>query len=647
MATKRMASSREDNMTDERTDPRLIVSELFGLYKAEWLNGQLFELFTKPEYFDELQTNRPCVLIGGRGTGKTTVLRGMSYQGQLAMSGNDPSLIQNWRYFGLYYRVDTNYVAAFKGLELTEDRWARWFAHFINLEFSALILDFIEWYRLRTSHLVELDRKILQRISLSLNLRPCATLDELADEIDTAKVSLQAAVNNVGDDPPILLSMQAAPINLLAEALSALTLFANKQFFFLVDEYENLEDYQQQVVNTLIKHAKPSYTFKIGVRELGWRERATRNPNERLTHPADYARINIRENFSATRFSEFAKRVCNGRLKRVDFGNVAHTTSIQELLPELSEVDEAVLLGIADANNRTLADIESNGTSDDRRIAESMSPAMLYLVRFWSEGDHGSLIEILRDVPRSPEKWRDRYNNHFQAALFAIRRGKRGIRKYYAGWDVFTQLADGNIRFLLELIHQSFLYHFAEDGQIGIPISSANQTKAAQQVGRKQLEELEGISVEGGRLTKLLLSLGRIFEVLAENPEGHTPEATQFHVVAMEELPADRAATDVEELLRLAVVHQALVRSPGNKRLDEQDTREYDYRVHPIFCAFFVFSYRQKRKIQLKARQFLGLIERPRETIREVLSQNHRPDDEQPALPDQLGLWEGFYHGNS
>ena len=59
------------------------IGDALGLYKAEWLDAKLFDLFTEPGYFGGLKTFRPCVLIGGRGTGKTTVLRGLSYEGQL------------------------------------------------------------------------------------------------------------------------------------------------------------------------------------------------------------------------------------------------------------------------------------------------------------------------------------------------------------------------------------------------------------------------------------------------------------------------------------------------------------------------------------------------------------------------------------
>ena len=51
---------------------------------------------------------------------------------------------------------------------------------------------------------------------------------------------------------------------------------------FALDEYENFLDYQQRVVNTYLKHAGQQYSFKIGVRELGWRCHATLNANEQL-----------------------------------------------------------------------------------------------------------------------------------------------------------------------------------------------------------------------------------------------------------------------------------------------------------------------------------------------------------------------------
>src|SRR6267142_4861737 len=100
---------------DPQTSPEVLLSEILGSYKAEWIRGgRLYEYFVKPEYFPELITGRPCVLIGGRGTGKTTVLRGLSYEGQYALASRSPATIPSWLFYGLYYRVNTNRVTAFR-----------------------------------------------------------------------------------------------------------------------------------------------------------------------------------------------------------------------------------------------------------------------------------------------------------------------------------------------------------------------------------------------------------------------------------------------------------------------------------------------------------------------------------------------------
>ena len=70
------------------------LDELFGSYKAEWLNEKIFHFFAAPSYFTSLKDKRPCVLMGGRGTGKTTVLRGLSYMGQYALNNDDIRMMQ-------------------------------------------------------------------------------------------------------------------------------------------------------------------------------------------------------------------------------------------------------------------------------------------------------------------------------------------------------------------------------------------------------------------------------------------------------------------------------------------------------------------------------------------------------------------------
>ena len=121
-------------------DTMVRLSELFGAHKAEWLGTRLFQLFTEPNYFPQMTTPRPCMLVGGRGTGKTTVLRGLSYQGQFELEKKNKETVPSWPYYGFYYRVDTNKVGSFKGPELTEIEWLRHFGHYMNLLMCVQVL---------------------------------------------------------------------------------------------------------------------------------------------------------------------------------------------------------------------------------------------------------------------------------------------------------------------------------------------------------------------------------------------------------------------------------------------------------------------------------------------------------------------------
>lgn len=621
--------------------PEEQLSQLFGSYKAEWLTDKIYEFFSKPEYFPELETTRPCMLIGGRGTGKTTVLRCLSYDGQFALSGSNIEKIDEWPYYGIYYRINTNRVTAFKGPEVSDEQWKRLFAHYFNLVMCDQLLRFLEWYYRHKPSAVQIDPQSCSKIAMSLNIANTVTLKNLAEEIDNLRIKFEAYINNIAisntaSQKQPWLSMQGAPIDTIVDALAKLPQFAKKTFFFLIDEYENLQEYQQQVINTLIKHSGHHYTFKISVRELGLRCRTTLNQNEQLISPADYVRININEKLSGKIFNKFALSVCNMRISKLRVDDKSLIEDISMILPELSPEEEAVKLGILDLIKPFKDDVKN-------LLNDMQSSLLIYFLKLWAEKENQPIKDIVNNYIAHRETWETRYQNYKHALLFTIRQGKSGIRKYYSGWNVFVKLAANNIRYLLELVEQSLLLHVKEGHELSEPIPPEIQTRAAQNTGKKNLAELEGLHAHGAKLTKLLLSLGRIFEVMAADVLGHTPEANQFYIEADTGI-SEKESKEVDDLLKAAIMHLALIRESGTKFTDEADTRDYDYMIHPIFSPFFVFSHRKKRKMKLTESQFLGLVNTPRESIKNILVQNNRDYEEQ--LPDQLLLFKGYYFGS-
>ncbi|HWA54871.1 MAG TPA: hypothetical protein VG816_11920 [Solirubrobacterales bacterium] len=605
------------------------------------MSERIFDLFTEPTYWPELMTQRPCILEGGRGTGKTTVLRLLAHEGQYALGGRQADTFDQKPFLGFYERIDTNRVRAFAGTEIPESMWIRIFGHYLNLRLVSAVLRFTTWYSSHLGRSELISDELCRSVAYSLNLDVSPNQYDLYKNVRNGLLKLEAEVNNVGEKVPSGLSLQKAPVDVLMEGLSES--LPDKDFFFLFDEYENFSPYQQRVVNTFIKHSGTGYTFKVGVREFGLRTRETLNPAEQLTSPADYVKIRISEKFGSAEFADFAAQVCNSRLARLKISDPTAVLEINQILPGLSEEEEAHRLKVDEVLAEPLRRLQPNLTPAQWKAFRDAPALEQLLVIRWAEV-HDEPVEklVIEYLEGSPE-WTNRINNYGYALLFTLQRGRGrgGIQKYYSGWDVFTSLAAGNIRYLLELVEQTLLLHLESGGRLAEPVDPSVQTRAAQQVGRKNLTELEGLSVHGARLTKLVLGLGRIFQLLALKPIGHTPEVNEFELIDSDNTSPD-VIKDVAELLPFAVSQLALLRKAGTKvSNDPSDTRDFDYRLHPIFSPTFVFSHRQKRKMGISSAELLEVISSPQDAIPALLARRKRSVDE--VLPEQLNFFEAYF----
>jgi hypothetical protein len=643
-------------------DPAAVVLGRAFATRAEQLRDRVFTFYQEPEYFPELLTERPCVLVGGRGTGKTTVLRGLSYQGQRQLRPEEP--VASWPYYGVYLRINTGHVAAFEGPELEPDRWSRVFGHYVNLLLCEAALEFFSWYGSETGVPDLLDADAVSRVAETLGVHegvPSNT-DGLLGLVGRLKRRFQVYVNSIADETPPELSVPGGPIEELLSAAMSAHAMADKRFFFLLDEYENLRPRQQQVMNTLIKHAGETYTFKIGVKQLGWRTKTTLNEHEQLQAPADYAAIDIDVQLREPGvFERFGRRVCQDRLDAVARETkTSDVLPLVELLPGLSEDNEAALLGVSERSAEVRTAILKASSPPDMGPFDQLPPLYQYLIGFWAKGHHEPPERAYKDYLNNTDRWDGRYGNYKYSLLFTLRAKRRGIRKYYTGTDAIFALAGGNIRFLVQLVEASLREHLSAVGDewLTVPVSPEHQTLATQKVAQSNLVELEGLSLIGPRITRLCVGLGRIFQLMAQHPGGHTPEVTQFRVDDLDgdlfpddDIPDPASPTlddhpdSTRRLLAEAITHLALIQFPGTK-LAGVETRQNDYMLHPIFSSLFVFSHRRKRKMLLSSSDILGLVNTPGPSIRAILARNNREDaDADEELPEQMQLFDQYLRG--
>ena len=594
-----------------------LINKLF-VYKAEWLGHDMFKLYTQPSYFPEITGVESCVLIGGRGTGKTTVLKGLSYSGQYIQS---PGSIENNNYIGIYYKVESNKMSAFSASGKSDNEWIKPFAHYVNLILSSLIADMLLWLD-ENNYLPDINFddykwKIFKQIFGSDNISNFTNL----------KMLIQGELNNMENyinnniQAPYNFTILGGPVDALIESLASLNFFHNKSIFILFDEYENFSKYQQEVVNTLIKQASgKKYSFKIGVRELGWKSRVTLN-NQELRSPSDYRKIEIQSEIEVG-FEKFATSVCEGRLlilfKELGLDEIP---AVKDLFLSISVEAEAEMLGILETVNKI-----PNCKKVFKKLP-SLHPFKIWFLCEWLKNSNPN--EIVISYKKDQKGWDVRYDNYKYAMLFAIRDRKVGIRKFYSGWNTLVLMASSNIRFMLQLVEFCLKIHILEGNDINEPIAVHNQTKAAFNVGLSNFEELEGLDVNGNFIMKLLQGLGRIFELLAKHPIGHAPEVNQFSLSEGVPILKPRRSVPpnlkINDLIDLSISHLALRRSISTK-LSQNEPRAFDYSIHPIYSALFQISHRRKRKLILNLQDIEALINNPKTVIEKIMQRHNRAD---------------------
>ena len=89
----------------------------------------------------------------------------------------------------------------------------------------------------------------------------------------------------------------------------------------------------------------------------------------------------------------------------------------------------------------------------------------------------------------------------------------------------------------------------------------------------------------------------------------------------------------------------AVVRERSNKSQSPLDVKGDLYSLHPIFSAFFTYTYRRKRKMKLAPGAILGLIDEPRPALRRILGtewtgERDSPDRGASGEISQIAIFE-------
>ncbi|EGG34819.1 conserved domain protein [Paenibacillus sp. HGF5] len=314
--------------------------------RAEELGNRVFDYFAMPaeSFYTRLLNNKAAVLVGGRGTGKTMLLKSMAFKYKVINKSVNQSQIfwSTDHYLGCYIRADTNIVSGFKGRGIDEESWNALFAHYFNLralqEVVKTVITIIDKNIINEIDMEELVQRYVNL--LGQNTTKIKTIKDMYQNIQFNMDELVRYINNPKKREVPELTNNGTLIFECCQTLSEHKSFQNKTWYILIDEYENLNQEQQKIINTLIKANQPPVIFKIAMRPGGWWTQETLTPSENLEKIADFDMINYQTDFSNEDYEDliikaFKKSLILNKIENIDFQD------IRNLLPEMSPEDEA------------------------------------------------------------------------------------------------------------------------------------------------------------------------------------------------------------------------------------------------------------------------------------------------------------------
>jgi hypothetical protein len=631
------------------------IQSVFSKNRAEEIGYDVWEHFVVPPFYHRLDVQnatKPRLIIGGRGCGKTMLLRYWSHQSMF--SPQRKGISDNKVYqVGLYWRADTQFASAMVERNVSTDTWEAAFAHMSALVIGSEMLNSL--HSIIQSHSEVLSEDEVQAVDLK-RLRAFkpelpGRVDEMRDALQEELWRFEAWVNDVRKrQEPYFLPGRKFVLALLKEIQRQLPVLSNAVFFVYIDEYENLATYQQTIINTWLKHSEPPLVFNLAMKRNAFETLKTTG-TESLSDIHDFRTHDLEQLFlgedAAVFFAEILfLKLANAGVRclptsGVDLRDPARLSersrpeykreilrAIERILPDVTRQqlalnvfqDESLSKKLRE-RIKTAAEQRGAGKSVERFYrpdlpeASIITPALLHRKRNSPDAIAAEMELLERGEVNYFTGRRDWIQNNFVGSLLQLYEPYDRACPFYAGFHTFLKLSRGNIRHFLELCHKSIERAFPDGGYGGEEISPAHQAEAARQASTAFLGEIRSFGRYGNKLHFFVLGLGSLFALAHLRPSLSESEQSHFSIVRGEEELTDKD----QEFLREATKWSVIFEEKGTKLKQNYQPETVEYVLNPIYAPYFHISYRKMRKLELKSDDVIRLMRGSYEQVSALL----------------------------
>lgn len=609
-------------------------------------NNSVFGRFVVPPYIDSCniaKIDQSMTIVGGRGCGKTTFVRYFSHWTQFDPNREEiaPDSLET---VILYWKPDTTYFRSLTKSWLSEKN-SRLFFHTLSglLCFQELIccLENISNHFPDLHSQLNANSEFWRRIK-RVTGEAFTTLLEIRYWIDDSLYDVEMSINANDDTNLARIDAKAIFELLLPPIKEKCELFSKTRFKVFVDEFENLSEYQQKIINGYRKHSNALISWNVAHKRFAKVSSET-DGQENLQHGNDYREFILDESFQGEN-SEFDKRVFLCELLILSLLDSGLTYSIPNF--DAKTLGDPSKLHLRKGNTyqnavvgtvkfilqtpslRNLADIAIGKTAVRNIAAQALAN-----VGGLSDAMKGNLLSERPDIaiasivitsqksfkPADLISYIDSgystehsYNQRVQTYLLTAMLNLNARYSYidipiYSGFDRFCLMSMFNIRHFFDLCYNSFLLMDSQlliesvDDFPAVPVEAMHQGAINSSISI--IKEIPTYAPLGLTLSGLVNRLGDIFQIWQKGSVQSEPEKTHFYILNdFGDLPEK-----IKEIIDQAKCWRVLVEYPATKDKNSNSSSGYEYQLNPVYAPYFNISFRKIRRLEFTPDRFLDL----------------------------------------